>query len=209
MLHTQTVEPKTLSLLKKLMSMPQLNDFCLVGGTALSLKLGHRISIDLDLFQTTEIEAERLIKLLQQEFESDFEYENLKINYAVFCKINKVKVDLVQYSHPLIDAIEVVDGIRLYSNKDIAAMKINAILGRGVKKDFWDLFELLKLYSLNDIINFYNQKYPNQQLLISIPNALTYFEDADDSPDPISLLGQTWEGVKECIRTTVSDFLKY
>jgi len=209
MLHTQTVEPKTLSLLKKLMSMPQLNDFCLVGGTALSLKLGHRISLDLDLFQTTEIEAERLIKLLQQEFESDFEYENLKINYAVFCKINKVKVDLVQYSHPLIDAIEVVDGIRLYSNKDIAAMKINAILGRGVKKDFWDLFELLKLYSLNDIINFYNQKYPNQQLLISIPNALTYFEDADDSPDPISLLGQTWEGVKECIRTTVSDFLKY
>lgn len=209
MLHTQTVEPQTLSLLKKLMSMPQLNDFCLVGGTALSLKLGHRISIDLDLFQTTEIEAERLIKLLQQEFESDFEYENLKINYAVFCKINKVKVDLVQYSHPLIDAIEVVDGIRLYSNKDIAAMKINAILGRGVKKDFWDLFELLKLYSLNDIINFYNQKYPNQQLLISIPNALTYFEDADDSPDPISLLGQTWEGVKECIRTTVSDFLKY
>lgn len=208
MLHTQTVEPKTLSLLKKLMSMPQLNDFCLVGGTALSLKLGHRISIDLDLFQTTEIEAERLIKLLQQEFKSDFEYENLKINYAVFCKINKVKVDLVQYSHPLIDTVEVIDGIRMYSNKDIAAMKINAILGRGVKKDFWDLFELLKLYSLNDIINFYNQKYPNQQLLISIPNALTYFEDADDSPDPISLLGQTWEDVKEFIKFKVREFLK-
>jgi predicted nucleotidyltransferase component of viral defense system len=208
MLHTQTVEPQTLSLLKRLMSMPQLNDFCLVGGTALSLKLGHRISIDLDLFQTTEIEAERLIKLLQQEFKSDFEYENLKINYAVFCKINKVKVDLVQYSHPLIDTVEVIDGIRMYSNKDIAAMKINAILGRGVKKDFWDLFELLKLYSLNDIINFYNQKYPNQQLLISIPNALTYFEDADDSPDPISLLGQTWEDVKEFIKFKVREFLK-
>jgi predicted nucleotidyltransferase component of viral defense system len=190
------------------MSMPQLNDFCLVGGTALSLKLGHRISIDLDLFQTTEIEAERLIKLLQQEFKSNFEYENLKINYAFFCKINKVKVDLVQYSHPLIDTVEVIDGIRMYSNKDIAAMKINAILGRGVKKDFWDLFELLKLYSLNDIINFYNQKYPNQQLLISIPNALTYFEDADDSPDPISLLGQTWEDVKEFIKFKVREFLK-
>jgi predicted nucleotidyltransferase component of viral defense system len=209
MLHTQTVEPKTLSLLKKLMSMPQLNNFCLVGGTALSLKLGHRISIDLDLFQTTEIEVERLIKLLQQEFKSDFEYENLKINYAVFCKINKVKVDLVQYTHPIIADIEVIDGIRMFSNKDIAAMKINAILGRGVKKDFWDLFELLKLYSLNDIINFYNQKYPNQQLLISIPNALTYFEDADDSPDPIGLLGQNWEDIKEFIRARVSDFLKY
>jgi predicted nucleotidyltransferase component of viral defense system len=190
------------------MSMPQLNDFCLVGGTALSLKLGHRISIDLDLFQTTEIEAERLIKLLQQEFKSNFEYENLKINYAVFCKINKVKVDLVQYSHPLIDTVEVIDGIRMYSNKDIAAMKINAILGRGVKKDFWDLFELLKLYPLNDIINFYNQKYPNQQLLISIPNALTYFEDADDGPDPIGLLGQNWEEIKEFIKFKVREFLK-
>ncbi len=189
--------------------MPQLNDFCLVGGTALSLKLGHRISIDLDLFQTTEIEVERLITLLQQEFKSDFEYENLKINYAVFCKINKVKVDLVQYKHPIIADIEVIDGIRMFSIKDIAAMKINAILGRGVKKDFWDLFELLKLYSLNDIINFYNQKYPNQQLLISIPNALTYFEDADDSPDPIGLLGQNWEDIKEFIRARVSDFLKY
>jgi predicted nucleotidyltransferase component of viral defense system len=191
------------------MSMPQLNNFCLVGGTALSLKLGHRISIDLDLFQTTEIEVERLIKLLQQEFKSDFEYENLKINYAVFCKINKVKVDLVQYTHPIIADIEVIDGIRMFSNKDIAAMKINAILGRGVKKDFWDLFELLKLYSLNDIINFYNQKYPNQQLLISVPNALTYFDDADDSPDPIGLLGQNWEDIKEFIRARVSDFLKY
>jgi predicted nucleotidyltransferase component of viral defense system len=120
-----------------------------------------------------------------------------------------VKVDLVQYSHPIIADIEMVDGIRMYSDKDIAAMKINAILGRGMKKDFWDLFELLKLYSLNDIINFYNQKYPNQQLLISIPNALTYFEDADDSPDPIGLLGQTWEDVKEFIRARVSDFLKY
>jgi len=191
------------------MSMPQLNDFCLVGGTALSLKLGHRISIDLDLFQTTEIEVERLIKLLQQEFKSDFEYENLKINYAVFCKLQSVKVDFVQYTHPIIADIEVIDGIRMYCNKDIAAMKINAILGRGVKKDFWDLFELLKLYSLNDIINFYNQKYPNQQLLISIPNALTYFDDADDSPDPIGLLGQNWEDIKEFIRARVSDFLKY
>ena len=209
MLHTQTVEAQTLALLKKLMSMPQLRDFCLVGGTALSLKLGHRISIDLDLFKTTEIEVERLIKLLQQEFKSDFEYENLKINYAVFCKIHSIKVDLVQYSHPIIADIEVVDGIRMYSNKDIAAMKINAILGRGVKKDFWDLYELLKLYSLNEIIDFYTQKYPNQQLLISIPNALTYFEDADDSPDPLSLLGQTWEEVKEFIRATVSTFLKY
>lgn len=209
MLHTETVQPQTLSLLKKLMEMEQLNNFCLVGGTALSLKLGHRISIDLDLFQTTNIDIDKLTLLLKQEFQPNFVNENLQIKYAIFCKINSIKVDLVQYQHPIIDDVEIIDGIRMYSNKDIAAMKINAILGRGVKKDFWDLYQLLKLYTLADIINWYNLKYPNQQLLISIPNALIYFEDADESPDPISLLGQSWEGVKDFIKLKVREYLKH
>ena len=48
-------------------------------------------------------------------------------------------------------------------------------LGRGVKKDFWDLCELLKIYSLKDIISWHKEKYPSQMLLISIPNAITFF----------------------------------
>jgi predicted nucleotidyltransferase component of viral defense system len=207
MLHTETVEPETFSLLKKLMSMPQLNNFYLVGGTALSLKLGHRVSIDLDLFQQTKFEIEDLTKVLKQEFTANFVNENLKINHAIFCKINRIKIDLVYYPHPIIDEIEMIDGIRMYSNKDIAAMKINAILGRGVKKDFWDLYQLLKLYSLNEIISWYNLKYPNQMLLISIPNALTYFDDADDSPNPVCLLGLNWESVKEFIKLKVREYL--
>jgi len=96
----------------------------------------------------------------------------------------------------------------MYHSDDIAAMKVNAILGRGKKKDFWDLAELLKHYSLKDISGFYKQKFPKQELLISIPYALTWFDDADESEDPISLKGQTWETVKKFIQQKVSDYLR-
>lgn len=188
--------------------MPQLSNFCLVGGTALSLKFGHRISIDLDLFQTNDLEIDYLIQLLEQEFKKEFVSEKANKNFALFCKIHNIKVDLVKYQHPLIDTIETIEGIRMYSDNDIMAMKIKAILGRGVKKDFWDLYQLLKIYSLEHIINCYNLKYPNQTLLISIPNAIVYFDDADDSPNPVCLENKTWEDVKEFIKLKVREYLK-
>ena len=79
---------------------------------------------------------------------------------------------------------------------------------RGAKKDFWDIAELLQHYSIENCISFYEKKYPSQQLLISIPQAITYFEDAEASEDPISLKGQTWESVKKFIQQQVSNFLK-
>lgn len=88
------------------------------------------------------------------------------------------------------------------------ATKINAILGRGKKKDFWDIYELLHHYSLSDFIDSHQTKFPQQMLLISIPSALTYFEDAEESEDPVSLKSQTWQDVKRFIRQQVNEFLK-
>lgn len=207
MLHTQTVEPNTLSLLKQLMEMPELNDFYLVGGTALSLKFGHRISVDIDLFSHTTPNFSSIHALLKAKFNHHYLSENLKINFAIFCQIFDIKTDLVHYPHPIISEIEIIDGIRMYSTKDIAAMKINAVLGRGVKKDFWDLYEILHHYTLSEIIGFYEQKYPKQQLLISIPNAITYFEEAEEGPDPISLKQQTWENVKTFLQLKTREYL--
>ena len=104
--------------------------------------------------------------------------------------------------------IDVQDGIRIYSSKDIGAMKIQAMLGRGRKKDFWDLFELLQHYSLEQLISFHEKKYPSQMLAISIPNAITYFVDAEESETPVSFKGQTWEDVKKGISRAVSDYLR-
>ena len=208
MLHFETVEPSTLSLLRKISVIPELKSFSLVGGTALALKFGHRKSVDLDLFSYEKFDVNELTSILEREFGSAFKFESTKVSFAVFCEINQVKTDLVHYPHAIIAPVEINEDIRLYSNSDIAAMKINAILGRGVKKDFWDLAELLSEYSLEDIIRFHKQKFPSQMLLISIPAALTYFEDAEESEDPVSLKGQSWEGVKKVIQQKVSEYLR-
>jgi len=87
------------------------------------------------------------------------------------------------------------------------AMKIQAILGRGKKKDFWDIAELLEHYSVQEMIDCHKAKYPNQMLGISIPQALTYFVDADESEEPITLKPLTWEKVKSTISDKVRKFL--
>lgn len=117
-------------------------------------------------------------------------------------------MDLVRHHyHQLIDEIKIEDGIRIFGDKDIIAMKISAILRRAVKKDFWDVSELLDYYTLEEFITFYETKYPTEQLLISIPRALTYFDDAENSPNPECLRGLTWEDVKNKIRSAVRDYL--
>jgi hypothetical protein len=207
MLHTETVEPGTFSLLKKLMAMPSLETFSLVGGTAMSLRYGHRSSVDLDLFFHEKFDHVPIENDLLNEFGSAFEYEGGHKQFGIFCTIQKVKVDIVYFPYVPIAAIEVVDNIRMYGSADIGAMKIQAILGRGRKKDFWDLFELLQQYSLQQIMDWHKKKYPTQMLAISIPNAITYFVDADDSEDPVSFKKQTWVQVKKGIQQVVRDYL--
>ncbi|MDR0792279.1 MAG: nucleotidyl transferase AbiEii/AbiGii toxin family protein [Chitinophagaceae bacterium] len=207
MLQISTIEPATLALVKQLMQIPELNDFNLVGGTALALKHGHRKSVDLDLFSTKDFNNETIAEVLSKNFPS-FSYQSINNPIGLFCFIDGVKIDLVRYhKFPLLKEPSNIDGIRILSDEDIIAMKINAILRRAVKKDFWDLSELLNKYSLSACIDFYHQKYKEQVLLISIPKALTYFDDAEESEAPISLKKQTWERVKKNIQQKVSAFL--
>jgi predicted nucleotidyltransferase component of viral defense system len=96
----------------------------------------------------------------------------------------------------------------MYSSAEISAMKIQAILGRAKKKDFWDLYELLQHYSLQQLIDWHKQKYPSQMLAISIPNAITYFVEAEESETPMSFKNQNWEQIKKGISRKVSDYLR-
>jgi predicted nucleotidyltransferase component of viral defense system len=190
------------------MAMPELSDFYLVGGTALSLQFGHRISVDLDLFSTIDFDNATLAKNLETKI-TTFTYHSTLNPIGLFCYIEDIKVDFVKHhQHPLIaDTLE-NDGIRMFSLEDIVAMKVNAILKRGAKKDFWDIAVLLKHFTIEDIVQFYNRKYPSQQLLISVPQALIYFDDAEDSEEPVSLEGQTWESIKLDIQNAVRNYLR-
>jgi len=207
MLHTKTIEPRTLSILNELMQIHDLNQFSLVGGTALSLKYGHRLSVDLDLFSDQEMNKDLLIDFLKKKYTDRFIIENTQAKWGIFCYIDNIKIDIVQYPHSLIGKIENIESIRLYHDKDLMAMKIQAILGRGKKKDFWDIAELLEHYSIQEMMTCHKAKYPNQMLGISIPQALTYFVDADDSEEPITIKPMTWEEVKSNISNKVREFL--
>ena len=133
MLHAETVEPRTFSLLSRLMLLPALNDFCLVGGTALSLLYGHRKSDDIDLFSAESFENEEVVKGLQKDFPNRFENRTSSPRFGIFCFIDDVKVDLVRHPHPLIAPPKSIEGVRMFSIEDIVAMKVQAVLGRGKK----------------------------------------------------------------------------
>jgi predicted nucleotidyltransferase component of viral defense system len=207
MLHLKTVEPHIFSVLKQLMEMPELEGFSLVGGTALSLLYGHRKSIDLDLFSNIPFENEEIIKAFEKKFTSSFDNRTATPRFGIFCFIDEVKVDLVRHPHPLIRPTAIRESIRMFSTEDIIAMKVQAVLGRGKKKDFWDIAELLKHFSVADFIQFHKEKYITQNLLITVPQAIAYFADAEESEDPISLKNQTWPEIQEVIKMKVREHL--
>ena len=208
MLHIKTVEPHTFSILKELMTIPEILNFSLVGGTALSLLYGHRMSIDLDLFSNKAFENWSVTEALKNRFQDKFVMEEKQARFGIFCYIDEVKVDIIRHPHPLIRPETTVEDIRMFSVEDIIAMKVQAILGRGKKKDFWDIAELLQHFSIKEFIQFHKEKYTTQNLLITVPQAITYFADAEESEDPISLKNQKWKNVQEFIQKKVRDYLK-
>lgn len=197
MLHIETVEPFTLGLLKQLMIDEDLNQFVLVGGTALALQMGNRQSIDLDLFTIQDFVSEDLKSNLISKY-NDFQV-TIQTPQTLLCNINDIKVDFIRFKYPFIRPLLEVDGIRMLSIEDIAAMKLDAIAGRGSKKDFFDLYFILKKYSLETILEFYKEKYPHQTLF-HIVRSLAYFADADLQPDPIVFDKKTtWSKVKKAL----------
>ncbi len=207
MLHIETVEPRAFSVLNQLMNMPELKDFSLVGVTALSLFYGHKRSVDLDFFSPARISNNVIIDMLKKVFEDKFIMEEKPPHFGVFCYLHEVKVDFVFYPHPQIRPELLVDEIRMFSIEDIIAMKVQAILGRGKKKDFWDVAELLHHFTVQDFIRFHKEKFASQNLLITVPQAITYFADAEESEEPISLKNQTWDSVKGFINSKVREYL--
>ncbi len=205
MLQLQTVAPDTLELLKTIASKPEMKGFRLVGGTALALQYGHRQSVDLDFFGSPLASQEDTIDMLSSLGNITIHNRTDKILQVV---LRGIKVDVIDYSrYGWIDTPVVDDGIVLASPRDIAAMKINAIEGRGSRKDFVDIYMLLQHYTLSELLDFYSMKYPNYSIFRALLS-LTYFDDAETQAMPKMFIPQTWEEIKEHISTKVREFDK-
>jgi predicted nucleotidyltransferase component of viral defense system len=203
MLQTQTVYPETLGILSALMQDPLLNDFYLVGGTALSLQIGHRISVDIDLFTNLPFDSIMLSAELKQKYSFK---ENQNRGYFLQGQINGVKVDILKYPYKPLSPIIEIENIRMVVPADISSMKMAAITNRGRKRDFIDLFFLLKQFSLKQIIDWYQQKYDAEVFMLL--QSLVYFDDADEDIDLNMIKPLDWEEVKKEIATQVKKYLK-
>lgn len=209
MLQTQTIDPATLELIKSLQSRDYLKGFNLVGGTALALYLGHRRSIDIDLFSNFDFDIATTIELIQQDFSLQI-YQTAR--NTIKGSIENINVDIIAHKYPLLNKPTEIDGIRLLSEPDIIAMKLNAISVSGQRsKDFIDIFFAMEndRYLIADMLKFYQTKY-NQSGEMHVLKSLIYFDDVDLSDWPVLLKkpGLKWSEVCTKINRKVLLFMK-
>jgi len=195
MLHQNSILPPALDILNRVMSDPEYNAFALVGGTALALQIGHRISVDLDFFGDRAVDTDDFFELIHSLGEVRL---MTKSRYILVLDVHGIKVDFVHYRYEWLKPPVISGKIRLASLQDIGAMKLAAITGRGRKRDFLDLYFLLKQFSLRDLLKFYHEKYPDGSEFLVL-RSLTYFADAEPDDDPKMLIPTDWEKVKKSI----------
>lgn len=202
-LKFNTVKPILQNCLETIMSIEAFHAFRLVGGTSLSLRFGHRMSDDIDLFTDAAygtIDFYHLQNILRRTFPYCYgdcgKIVGLGTSYMIGQnKDNCVKLDMY-YTDAYIKPIETHHDIRMASVEDIIAMKMDVITRGGRKKDFWDLHYLHAHYSVKKMIELYTVRYPYGASMQECLSALQNFSVADNDPDPICLLNKIWPFIK-------------
>lgn len=204
-MYSETINSKTKRVLEKIGNSLLARDFYLAGGTALALQFGHRQSIDLDWFSEQDFLNEKIKKNLAL-------LGNFKLlseeKGTIHGTLNEIRVSFFYYNYSLLFPLIKFGGINLADERDIAALKIDAISSRGSKKDFIDLFFLLEKYSLIELIDFFEKKYKDIEYnKLHIFKSLVYFNDAENEPMPIMVKKAEWETVKEKIKAEVKKMI--
>lgn len=182
---------------------PATQNFSLAGGTNIALRFGHRVSVDLDFFTKEAFDVHTIEKHVAERH-PDYIKTDQSAEHIRFM-IKGVKVEYIRHDYPYLMNSETIENIKLYSLADVTAMKLNAIINRGAKKDFFDIAEILQRLSLAEIIRFFLAKYPNTDEALAV-RSLSYFDDAENEPEPMQTK-HTWPQVKNKITQTVARYL--
>lgn len=203
-LHYETVTPLLKKVLDEIMANPIFEPFYLVGGTSLSLRLGHRVSVDIDLF-TNAPYGSLDFSIYEKFFQENYAYfyftdtsniVGLGCSYYVGDSADEnIKVDLY-YHDEIVDPCDVLDNIRFASLNDVVAMKVDVVSRGGRKKDFWDLHELLNIYSIPQMLDLHQRRHKYTHERNQIIANFTDFTSADEDIEPICLKGKEWELIK-------------
>ncbi len=195
-MFAQALLPDTVRAVKLISEIPSIQKAYLAGGSALTLHLGHRISVDLDFFTQKKFDQNKLA--IELSSVKEFREEG-KSWGSVWGFVAETKFSIFYYQYPLLQKTIAFEGINISDKKDIAAMKIRALEDRGTKRDFVDAYFLAKEFSLEQMSSFYDQKYGClNDHLYTILRSLDYFADADSDERPLKMLTSvSWDEVKQ------------
>lgn len=210
--HTETLPGNTATILKKLSKNGLPKGTFLAGGTAIALQLGHRVSHDLDFFTPEAFEEERLAERLE---EDGLRTQSLSWR-TIIGYFGNVQFSCFYYKYPLLFETLQYEGIPITDLRDGAAMKLEAIAGRATKRDYIDLYAILRHFKMQlpELLELHMKKYlPNRDTVTEAIRSLTYFKDVEERDGherPLEMLEDIkWEDVKSFLVNEVNDSRKY
>lgn len=199
--HPEVVPRAAAATLRVLRDRQLIGDAYLAGGTALALRFGHRLSVDLDFFTPTLFDEDSLIARLQTL--ANFSLVG-KAQNTVHAVIDGTKVSFLSYAYPRLFPPAHFDGVAVADPRDIACMKVSAVASRGTKRDFIDLYQASQRFGLAQILDWFQRKYAAASFSrLHILKSLTFFGDAEKDPMPHMLVAPDWDRVKKFFRTEV------
>ncbi|MCX6731656.1 MAG: nucleotidyl transferase AbiEii/AbiGii toxin family protein [Candidatus Parcubacteria bacterium] len=179
-----------------------IEGFYLAGGTGLALTLKHRLSYDLDFFSQKVFVENVLAKKIADLGKFEVEKKEPGTLHGLF---GNTRLSFLSYPYRLLFPLETICGISVANTIDIACMKIDAISSRGSKKDFIDLYEILKQgHSLKELFDYFSKKYAELNYNLNhIQKGLIYFDDAEKEESPIMIKPIDWKKIKEFFKTEI------
>ncbi len=196
-MNDQGIDSKTLATLNQIAAIPQITGtYYLAGGTACALHLGHRLSYDLDFFSLKPLEPHSLLNILKPLGNLEITQNDIGTFNGL---LNETKISFFIYPYPSIEPAVLYHQTPIASIKDLACMKLESVSSRGVKRDFVDLYYIAKVYSLESMFEWFNQKYIHQNISLShVMKSLVYFNDAEDNPEPMMHdSAYSWDQIKQ------------
>ena len=196
--------------LDRLSQLPIVAAFYLAGGTGLAVHLSHRRSADLDFFSREPVAD---LEAVKRAVETAFDRVEVRAetDAALHLLCDGLPIDFVRYPYSLLDPVSDAHGVALAGVRDLAVMKLSAISRRGLRRDFWDLYEALRRTGLplRACGEAYVTRFGVREAdLYHVLRALTYFEDAEKDPVfPPGLDQSTWESIKTFFRRAAPELV--
>jgi len=202
----RVLDPATRVSLSRLSLLIEKKEFYLAGGTGCALHLGHRMSQDLDFFSRSAFDPLKLEAELRLNGECITDYTDAGTWVGQF---ERTKAGFFHYPYPLLEKTVSFRHVPVASLDDIGCMKLEAISGRGRKRDFVDLYFILKdsEYDFRSLWELFNRKYAKQKHnAVHIMKGLVYFADAEADPEPLMLVEYSWPEIKRALSEIAKTF---